>query len=255
MLSFITIICLAGALLFPITMLTFTYPLSHKWALFWSNYITNHTSRVVFAILKYYRGFNFLGDRKNRKLLPEKFMIISNHQSLMDIVVYLKYFYPEHEVRFIAKDTLNNVPMVGKMLRSQGHCMIPRKGSPSVAMKRIEDFGKRVDAKNQVPLIFPEGTRSRTGELGTFYAAGFRRLVQTVKMPVAVCALDGGWKLRDIKTLLKNLNRGAYRVKVLKVFDAPQSKEDEKKILEEGEALIRKQLEEWRALPAGSLEV
>lgn len=254
MLSFITIICLFGALGFPTLMLCLSYPISHKWAVFWSDWITNRTARLFFAILKTYRGFKFLGNKKDKEQLPERFIIISNHQSLIDIVVYLYYFLGR-EVRFVAKDQLEKVPMVGKMLKSQGHCMIPRKGSPSVAMKRIEQFGERVKARNQLPLIFPEGTRSKTGELGPFYAAGFRRLVESVREPVVLCALDGGWKLSDLKRILKNLDRGAYRVKILKVYDAPQNKEEEKKILEEAPVLIQQQLDKWRALPEGSLEV
>ena len=245
MLSIITLICLLGALGFPTMMLTFSYPISHKWALFWSNYITTHTDRIFFAILRYYRNFRFMGDKQSLKTLPKQFIVISNHQSLIDIVLYLLYL-DGREVRFVAKDALNNVPMVGKMLRSQGHCMIPRKGGASVAMKHIEHFGKQVMEKNQIPVIFPEGTRSKTGELGQFYSAGFRRLVQTARLPVAVCALDGGWKLSHIKGIMKNLNSGFYKVKVLKVFDAPSSKEEEKKILEEGRLLIQAQLDEWR---------
>lgn len=186
--------------------------------------------------------------------MPEQFIVISNHQSLIDIVVYLHYF-EKKEVRFVAKDTLNSVPMVGKMLRSQGHCMIPRKGSPSIAMKHIEAFAKRVLQRKQIPVIFPEGTRSRTGELMQFYSAGFRRLVQEARLPVAVCALDGGYTLSKADTFVRNLKRGAYRVKVVKVFDPPQTKEDEKRILEEGHALIQKQLEEWRALPKNATAV
>lgn len=256
MLSIITLLCLGFAMLFPTLMLTITYPFSKKCALFWSNYITDHTSRVFFAILKMYRGFNFIGNKEEIKNLPEQFMVISNHQSLIDIVVYLKFFYPYKAVRFVAKDTLGSVPMVGKMLKSQQHCMIPRKGSPSVAMNAISKFGNRVkNDKNQVPLIFPEGTRSRDGSLGQFYAAGFRRLSETVKMPVVVCALDGGWQLSKIDQILTNLKKGSYRVKILKVYEEPAGKEDEKRILEESRTLIEQQLEKWRSLPSDSKEL
>ena len=246
MLSVITIICMLLEVGFPAFMLMISYPFSHRLALFWSNYITRHCARVVFAILRYYRGFKFMGDRESKAQLPGQFLVISNHQSLMDIVVYFLFFM-DHEVRFVAKDALNSVPMVGKMLRTQGHCMIPRKGSTSVAMKCLEQFGGRVMEQGQIPVIFPEGTRSRTGNLGKFYSAGFRRLLQTANLPVAVCALDGGWKLSKIGDLMRNLKRGEYRVKVLKVFPAPQSKEDQKLVLEEGAALIQAQLDEWRS--------
>ncbi|MCR5218082.1 1-acyl-sn-glycerol-3-phosphate acyltransferase [Treponema sp.] len=253
MISIFTLLLAFAAIGFPSLMLCLCYPFSHKAALFWSNFITNRSARIFFAILKKYRKFNFLAGPKDN--LPEQFVVIANHQSLLDIVVFLKYFYPERLVRFVAKDALGKVPMVGKMLRSQGHCMIPRKGGAGIAMRSIEDFGKRMLVTKQNPVIFPEGTRSRDGSLGPFYSAGFRRLEETVRLPVVLCALDGGWKLSRLGDILKNLHRGAYRVKILKVYDAPLNKEDEKKILEEAPLLIQEQLDKWRSLPESSCEV
>ncbi len=246
MLSLLTIVCLFGVLSFPTLMLTLTYPFSHKAALFWSNYITHVCARQVFAILKCYLGFELDADMKSKKNLPKQFLILSNHQSLFDIAVYL-VFFAEKEVRFVAKDTLSKVPMVGKMLKSQRHCMIPRKGSPSQAMGALKQFGLRAKENIDIlPLIFPEGTRSKDGKLRNFYAAGFRMLENTVKLPVAVCALDGGWKLSNLLRIISNLSKGSYRVKVLKVYDCPNGKEEEKKILAESFDLIDAQLKAWR---------
>ncbi len=254
MFSFITLLCLFSAVGFPTFMLCIVYPFSKKAALFWSNYITCRTAPLLFSIFRMYRKFNFIGDRENLKLLPEQFVVISNHQSLFDIVVYLKYF-GGLKARFIAKDSLGKAPMVGKMLKSQGHCLIPRKGSPSVAMKSIDRFGERMIERNQIPIIFPEGTRSRDGNLREFYSAGFRRIVECTKLPVAVCVLDGGWRISNMNSIFKNLHKGSYRVKVLKVYPAPSSKEEEKKILEESKILMQNQLDEWRSLPESSKSV
>ena len=254
MLSIITLLCFGGILFPPTLLLCLVYPFNRKAAIAVSNYITCVCAHKVFAVLKMYRQFNFLGEKEGMKNLPEQFIVISNHQSLFDIVVYLKYF-GGLKARFVAKDNLGKVPMVGKMLKSQQHCMIPRKGSPSVAMKSIDRFGESIMGKKQYPVIFPEGTRSRDGNLNQFYSAGFRRLVAATRLPVAVCALDGGWKISNLDSIMKNLRRGAYRVKVLKVYDAPKDKEEEKKILEESRSLIQNQLDVWRNLPENSQEV
>ncbi|MBQ9539556.1 MAG: 1-acyl-sn-glycerol-3-phosphate acyltransferase [Treponema sp.] len=246
MFSLISIICLVGIVAFPTLMLTICYPFSHKAALFWSDYITGKCARQVFAVLGLYSKFNLAQDKKSKDGLPEQFLILSNHQSLFDIVVYL-VFFSDKKVRFVAKDSLSKVPMVGKMLKSQGHCMIPRKGSPMQAMDTLKKFGDRVKRDSQIlPLIFPEGTRSKDGRLGKFYAAGFRMVENTVKLPVVVCALDGGWRLANILRIVSNLSKGIYRVKVLKVYDSPKGKEEEKNILSEASELINRQLKEWR---------
>ena len=113
-------------------------------------------------------------------------------------------------------------------------------------MKELDKFGKRVVERKQIPVLFPEGTRSKDGSLGQFYAAGFRRLTGVAHLPVAVCALEGGWKINNLKNIFTNLSNGSYHVKVLKVYPAPETKEDQVKILEEAKVMIQEQLDIWR---------
>lgn len=248
--SFLTLVCLFSMVI-PATIANiFAYPVSRKLSVRISNYIVRVLAPRLFAILRKYRKFNFWGydDKKNE--LPEDFIIISNHQSLLDIPVFMKYF-PDKEVRFIAKDALGrHVPLVSEMLRAQEHCLIPRKAKPMEAMRYISDFGKRVIERKQIPILFPEGSRTRDGNVGKFFSAGFRQLTESTGLPVVVCALDGGWKLRDLRKLMTNLKHGCYRVKVLRVYEPPKTKEECNKILEESKLLMQQQIEYWRQLPA-----
>lgn len=248
--SFLTLVCLFSMVIPASIANIFAYPVSRKLSVRISNYIVRVLAPRLFAILRKYRKFNFWGydDKKNE--LPENFIIISNHQSLLDIPVFMKYF-PDKEVRFIAKDALGrHVPLVSEMLRAQEHCLIPRKAKPMEAMRYISDFGKRVIERKQIPILFPEGSRTRDGNVGKFFSAGFRQLTESTGLPVVVCALDGGWKLRDLRKLMTNLKHGCYRVKVLRVYEPPKTKEECNKILEESKLLMQQQIEYWRQLPA-----
>lgn len=248
--SFLTLVCLFSMVIPASIANIFAYPVSRKLSVRISNYIVRVLAPRLFAILRKYRKFNFWGydDKKNE--LPEDFIIISNHQSLLDIPVFMKFF-PDKEVRFIAKDALGrHVPLVSEMLRAQEHCLIPRKAKPMEAMRYISDFGKRVIERKQVPILFPEGSRTRDGNVGKFFSAGFRQLTESTGLPVVVCALDGGWKLRDLRKLMTNLKHGCYRVKILRVYEPPKTKEECNKILEESKLLMQQQIEYWRQLPA-----
>ena len=248
--SFLTLVCLFSMVIPASIANIFAYPVSRKLSVRISNYIVRVLAPRLFAILRKYRKFNFWGydDKKNE--LPEDFIIISNHQSLLDIPVFMKYF-PDKEVRFIAKDALGrHVPLVSEMLRAQEHCLIPRKAKPMEAMRYISDFGKRVIERKQIPILFPEGSRTRDGNVGKFFSAGFRQLTESTGLPVVVCALDGGWKLRDLRKLMTNLKNGCYRVKILRVYEPPKTKEECNKILEESKLLMQQQIEYWRQLPA-----
>ena len=246
--SFITLCCIFTSVTFPAIANIFAYPVSIKLSRKISNYIVKVLAPRVFAFLKCYRQFHFFGYKDKVNELPEQFIVIANHQSLLDIPAFINFFRKK-DVRFVAKDVLSrHIPLVSEMLRAQQHCMIPRKGSPMVAMKTIQDFGHRVIENSQIPIIFPEGTRTKNGDVLKFYSAGFRKLCESTNLPVVACALDGGYQIRDIKNLMTNLKNGCYRVKIMKIYDSPKSKEEEALILDESRQLIQDQLVEWRKL-------
>ncbi len=248
MFSIITFICLLGVVGPAAIANIFAYPVSKKLSIKISHYIQKVCALRVFRVFNCYKNFKFWGYKDHLDELPEQFMIISNHQSLLDIPVYMN-FLRNKELRFVAKDSLSrHVPLVSEMLRSEEHCCIPRKAKPMEAMKYVDQFGKRVVLRNQIPVLFPEGTRTRDGEVGKFYSAGFRKLSESSKLPVVACALDGGYLLRDVKKLLKNLNSGSYRVKVMKIYPCPQNKDEVNALLEDSRSLIQQQLQEWRKL-------
>ncbi|MCI1208716.1 MAG: 1-acyl-sn-glycerol-3-phosphate acyltransferase [Treponema sp.] len=247
MINFITVSCFFVTLSWPALLNIIAYPISLKLSSKVSDYIVKVCAPRVFSIMKTYKHFDFRGDRASKKLLPPQFLLLSNHQSLLDIPAYMN-FMRNVDLRFVAKDELSrHVPVVSEMLRAHQHCMIPRRGSASAAMKIIEEFGRRVLAKNEIPVLFPEGTRSKDGSLGKFYAAGFRRLSETVHLPVAVCALDGGYRINNLGKIMTRMKNGTYYIKVLKIFPAPDGKAAQMAVLNEAHDLIQQQLEEWRA--------
>ena len=75
-------------------------------------------------------------------------------------------------------------------------------------------------------------------------------MTESTGLPVVVCALDGGYQLRDLRRIFTKLKCGSYRVNVLKIFDCPKTKEDCNEILEKARVLIQTQIEKWRKLPA-----
>lgn len=248
MLSALTLICLV-CMIIPATLGNiFAYPVSKKISLKISHYISKTLAPRLFAILHAYKKFKFWGYEEELKNLPEQFIAISNHQSLLDIPVFMNLFR-DKELRFIAKDSLGrHVPLVSEMLRVEQHCLIPRKAKPMEAMHYVEKFGKRVVLNNQIPVLFPEGSRTKNGRVGTFYSAGFRKLTESTNLPVVIFAIDGGYQLRDLRKIFTKLERGCYRIKAMKVYEPPKTKDECIKILDESRTIIQKQIDEWSSL-------
>ena len=239
------LVCILVVLGLPGFMVIMLYPFSKKASRYWADIVTDWSASMYFSLLTTFTSYRLYVDRESLRKLPEKFVIVGNHQSLLDIVVTYRVLR-KRNVRFVAKDSLAKVPMIGHMLKCQGHCIIPRKGKTSVAMGKLQKFATDVKEQGFIPLIFPEGTRSKDGSLGTFYAAGFRKIEENVRLPVAVIAYDGGWQARTLPQILRNLTRGFYKFKVLEVLSAPMNKEEEVHALDKAKDLIQKQLDEWR---------
>lgn len=228
--------------------LSFFYPFCGSICYKISDYIVNVCSRRVFRILYVYKKFRLSFSKENLEKLPEQFIVLSNHQSLLDIPIYMNFFRGR-DVRFVAKDSLskNTIPLVGPMLKSHGHCFIPRKGGSSIVMQRIDSFAARCLKNNWNPVIFPEGTRSKNGDLGKFYSAGFRRIADSTKLPIAICVVDDGWKINDLKHVMENMHKINYRAKLLKVCPPALTKEDQVAVLDKARLLMQEQLDAWRS--------
>jgi 1-acyl-sn-glycerol-3-phosphate acyltransferase len=104
---------------------------------------------------------------------PDQTVIFcSNHPSAMDIPIL--FVSLPVQFRFLAKRVLFHVPFLGWHLRRSGHIPIDR-GRPREALKGFDQAAKRIKEGRPV-VVFPEGSRSRTGEMlpfksGTFYLA------------------------------------------------------------------------------------
>lgn len=96
--------------------------------------------------------------------MNETYVIISNHQSLADIV--LLTFLAPLQYKYVAKKELVYVPFIGWIMGMSKYILLNRKDPKSQfkMMKKSEDY-----LNNNVSVaIFPEGTRSKTGELLRF---------------------------------------------------------------------------------------
>jgi 1-acyl-sn-glycerol-3-phosphate acyltransferase len=112
-------------------------------------------------------------------------VVVANHCSLAD--PFLLAHLPT-DLRFVAKDELFHTPLVGWLLRLGGDIPVRRGDHASaVAMTAacVETLRRGLSV-----MIFPEGTRSRTGELGRFRDGAFRIALATGARIVPV-ALHG----------------------------------------------------------------
>ncbi len=97
-------------------------------------------------------------------------IIVANHQSWFDILAL--FLILPVELRFVAKKELFAIPFFGQVLRALGHVRLDRANLKAA----IEAYGiasTYIREQRLSVLVFPEGTRSRTGKLQPFKAGPF----------------------------------------------------------------------------------
>ena len=106
---------------------------------------------------------------------PDKsYVFLSTHQSYMDIPVMLGYL--PAQLRIAAKKEVFRIPFLGWHMRRAGHISIDR-GSTAVAVMNLQRAAGEI--KNGISaFLYPEGTRSRDGQLQPFKKGGFKLAMQ-----------------------------------------------------------------------------
>lgn len=116
----------------------------------------------------------------------QSYVIVINHTSMMDIMS----IYPIPLVfKWVSKREVYKIPMVGRLLFMHGDIVINR-ASTKEAMQLVHTRGMEWLKKGASVSIFPEGTRSKDGEIHNFKAGAFI-LAKEAEVPILPVVLDG----------------------------------------------------------------
>lgn len=176
------------------------------------------------AWMRLYHRFQVTG----REHFPGQgsFVIVCNHTSHLDTLCLLScvplaklhrafpaaaadYFFSSVPRTLISSVLINALPFERKL-----------KGAESLSL-----CSELLANQGNVLIIFPEGTRTMTGEMARF-RSGIGRLIVGTKLPVVPCHLSGGMKAWPKGALLPRPRRLRLRIGVPQVYgDLPPSRE------------------------------
>lgn len=126
----------------------------------------------------------------------QPYVIVLNHNSMVDI---MSIYNLPLVFKWVSKREVYRIPIVGRLLFAHGDIVINR-ASAKEAMQLVHQRGMEWLAKGACVSIFPEGTRSKDGEIHNFKAGAFI-LAKDAGVPILPVVLDGtnrvtrGWKM------------------------------------------------------------
>nr|WP_315213177.1 lysophospholipid acyltransferase family protein [uncultured Flavobacterium sp.] len=122
-------------------------------------------------------------------------IFVSNHQSMYDIIAMI-WFLRRFHCKFVSKKELGSgIPSVSYNLRHGGSVLIDRK-DPKQAIPAIKGLSEYIEKYTRTAVIFPEGTRSKTGKPKEFAQSGLKILCKYAPSAYVVpISINNSWKM------------------------------------------------------------
>ena len=184
-----------------IIVLGVTYPFdkSRRWVHECSRYIC----KCLFDLPRLKRTIDGVENIEKGK----SYVMVMNHNSGVDI--FAAYKIPLN-FRWVSKREVFRVPFMGPLLTIHGDIPIER-GNPSEALAKVLSLGKLWLGRGASVAIFPEGTRSKTGEINRFKMGAFN-LAKEANVEILPIVMTGTNKMFRKGWLMNWRNRVAIRV-------------------------------------------
>ena len=147
---------------------------------------------------------------ENRLVLNKSktYVIVSNHQSLLDILILFRLF---KHFKWVSKTEIFRVPVIGWIMILNKYIKVKRGDKKSI-LKMMETCKKVLKSGISI-LMFPEGTRSVDGNLGVFKDGAFNLALET-QTDILPIIIDGTSKAIPKKKLILS-NKQTIRMKIL----------------------------------------
>lgn len=168
------------------------------------------------------------------------YVIVINHQSMVDIMML--YLVPM-AFRWVSKREVYRIPYIGQFLLLHGDIAIDRKQG-SKAMRKVMEQGQMWLGRGVSVAMFPEGTRSKDGDIHRFKAGAFA-LAKDAGVAILPVIMDGSSTL--IKPSKMMNWRNEFIIKVLPAISAEQvAATEQSELMEQTQATMIEALAELR---------
>lgn len=126
------------------------------------------------------------------------YVFVANHQGPMDI--FLIYGYLGRNFKWMMKKSLRRIPLVGYACEKARHIFVDKSG-PKKIQQTYERARQTLQGGTSV-VVFPEGSRTYTGRMGTFHKGAFQ-LADELQLPIVPITINGSF---DVLTRMAGIS-------------------------------------------------
>jgi 1-acyl-sn-glycerol-3-phosphate acyltransferase len=145
-------------------------------------------------------------------------LVVANHQALLDICQITLMARPRVPAFVTRRRYARFVPLVSACIRLLGSPIVDPKRDPRGALEAVRKGARELP---HGMVIFPEGHRSRDGEIRPFRAAGIEAILTEQRLPVYLVLNEGVWRGRRLADLLFRVHLIDAYSEVMGPFEPP----------------------------------
>ena len=173
-------------------------------------------------------------------------LVIMNHQSVLDIPLVVASIYDAYPRIVTRKRYLRWIPLISHMVRLYQYPVVDPTANTGEAKKMLGSISEAA-ATSDVPLaIFPEGTRTRNGDIGRFKPKGLKLILAERAWTVYVLVADGFWQRAKMKHFLGGMSAIRGEVTMQGPFEWTDPSADPDPFIDEMRQYMVTRLEEMR---------
>jgi 1-acyl-sn-glycerol-3-phosphate acyltransferase len=174
-------------------------------------------------------------------------LIVMNHQSLFDIPLVIQTVargYPRivTRKRYIERW----IPTISKMVRLYQYPVVDPSANADEIRKSLEDLEEAARTADVPLAVFPEGTRTRNGEIGRFKKGGLSRILAARPWTVYVFVVDGFWRAAKFKDFVRGLPHVAGKMEHVATLEWTDPGQDPTAFTEEMRGMMSERLSTMR---------
>ena len=143
------------------------------------------------------------------------YVIVANHQSLLDILVLFRLFA---HFKWVSKEEIFRIPCVGWNMRLNRYIAL-RRGDPKSIAEMMATC-RRTLAEGSSIMMFPEGTRAPDGRLQRFKYGAFS-LAKDARVPILPIVLEGTADALPKRGIVR---RGRHEIRIRVLEEIPYAR-------------------------------
>jgi 1-acyl-sn-glycerol-3-phosphate acyltransferase len=132
-------------------------------------------------------------------------LLLMNHQSVFDIPLVIQTIeggYP----RIVTRARYSRyIPTISHMVRLYQYPVVDPSANPASMAEALDEIEEAARTSDMPLAVFPEGTRTKDGEIGRFKKGGLTRVLAARPWTVYVFVADGFWRTAKFRDFLRGL--------------------------------------------------